>query len=170
MSRTRLAAAVAAVAVVAAPVAADARRDNDNRRSNRSANNCRPHHPVFEVTGTLQSFTPDTSGTDANEAALRMTVRNANRHARRSGELTDVDPSRRGVQVRGGTFEVDNDSDRFRVRLLRFETGETPAAGDRVRVSGRITLAKRRCSPNTSLADRYGELNVKRVRIVDATD
>jgi hypothetical protein len=169
MSKTRLVAALAAVSVVAAPVAADARRDNPNR-ANRGANSCRPHHPVFEVTGTLQSYTADTAGTSANEAAVTMTIRNANRHARRSGELTDMNPNRRGLQARGGTFTVDNDDDVFPVRLFNFEPNETPAAGDRVRVSGRITLAKRRCSPGTSLADRYGELNVKRVRIRDATD
>jgi hypothetical protein len=170
MKLARILALVSVAALAAVPVAADAHR-GQNRDDRANQNRCRVQHPAFEVTGTLVSYRANDPDTAANEAAVAITVRNANRHARRSGELTDTDPGRRGIQVRGGGYSVDGSSDAFRVLLRGFETGETPAAGDRARISGRIALSKRRCvAAGTSLADRYGAVNVRRVKIVDATD
>lgn len=120
----------------------------------------------FVVKGILVSYTPDnTSTTNVNEQSVTLTVTKMNRHARRSG-LTDVNTSTPGTQYRinaGGTG-----ADPFSVRLSDFEPNETPAAGDRVVVVGKVAVTKRKCAPNASLDDRYGDVDVRRVNIIDA--
>jgi hypothetical protein len=127
-------------------------------------------HPAFFVRGTLTSFTADDPSTaDVNEASLTMSVVGANSHARRSGELADQDPSKPGVQVKGASYTATAASDPFVLKLSGFEPGETPDVGDQVRVLGKIALTRKRCAdPGTSLADRYGAVDLKRVRVIDA--
>lgn len=112
----------------------------------------------YHVKGTLVSMTPNT---------VTITVTSANSHARKSGEIADQDPMTEGVQVAGATYTVPA-TDAFLLRLHGFEGTDTPSPGDRVKVGGRIPRTKARCAPeNTSLADRYGTPDVRRVGIWD---
>jgi hypothetical protein len=114
----------------------------------------------FVVRGTLVSFTAD-------EESVEVTVTGANRHARRSGEIADQDASKPGVQVKGASYSVSGDP--FKYKLVGYETGEDPAAGDKVRIVGKIEYTKKKCAPEgTSLEDRYGDVNVRKVTIKDA--
>jgi hypothetical protein len=123
----------------------------------------------FVVRGTLTAYTADDETTPANEASVTITVTGANRHARNSGELADTDPATPGTQVKGDTYTVTGASDPFKVKLVDYATGETPAAGDAVRIVGKISRTKSKCAPSgTSLDDRYGDVNVRKVVIHDA--
>jgi hypothetical protein len=123
----------------------------------------------FVVRGALTSFTADDPNTAANEARVSITVTGANRHARESGDLPDVDPSTPGTQVKGGAFTVSASADPFEVQLEDFEVGEAPAAGDSVTIIGKIARTKAKCAaPGTSVADRYGPVNIRKVVIHDA--
>jgi hypothetical protein len=123
----------------------------------------------FVVRGTLTSFTADDPGTPANEASVSITVTGANRHARNSGELVDTDPATPGTQVQGGPYTVSGASDPFKVKLIDYEQGEAPGVGDQVKIVGKIARTKAKCAaPGTSLADRYGDVNIRKVVIHDA--
>jgi hypothetical protein len=123
----------------------------------------------FVVRGTLTSFTADNPTTATNEAAASITVAGANRHARNSGDLADVDPSTPGTQVQGGAFTVSASTDPFEVQLEDFEAGEAPAAGDMVTIVGKVARTKAKCAAaGTSVADRYGQVNIRKVVIHDA--
>jgi len=99
------------------------------------------------------SFTADDPATkDASEAVVVLEVTRANRAARQSGELD------------GETFTVSGE----KVKLNGFKGTDTPSAGDRVKVNGRIARTKKKCAPaGTTTADRYGEVDVKKVKISD---
>jgi hypothetical protein len=161
---------VATGAFLVAPVAVQAKHNHPDRHANNHARGCNhTPHVGFVISGTLTSFTADDPNTPANEASVTLTVKHANRHARHSGELPDQDANKRGVQVAGDTYTVNGATDSFRLRLVDYEAGETPAAGDTVRVSGLIPRTKKRCAAEgTSTADRYGTPNVRRVTIKDA--
>jgi len=127
----------------------------------------------FVVKGTLVSYTADDPITLAdNETSVTITVTGANRHARVSGELgLDRDPNKKGVQVAGATYTTDAD-DSYTVQLSGYEGGPTdvPAAGDKVRIVGKIPVTKKRCAAaGTSTADRFGEEDIRRVKIIDDT-
>ena len=152
-----LVALTAAGAVLALPATVAAQRPADPGQQGRE-NRCQNVRTVgYQVTGTLVS---------ATASSVTMTVRSANSHARKSGEIADQNTSRRGVQVRGATVTVPVTA--ATLRLRGYEGTDTPSAGDRVKVSGRVPLQKRNCTPaGTSLADRYGEPQVRRVTISD---
>jgi hypothetical protein len=123
----------------------------------------------FVVRGTLTSFTADNPGTPASDPSVSITVTGANRHARNSGELVDTDPATPGTQVQGGLYTVSGGTDPFTVKLVEFEAGEAPAAGDSVKIIGKVARTKAKCAPpGMSLADRYGDVNVRKVVIHDA--
>jgi hypothetical protein len=123
----------------------------------------------FVVRGTLTSFTADDPLSPVSEASVSITVTGANRHARNSGELVDTDASTPGTQVQGGPYTVSGATDPFKVKLVDFETGEAPAAGDSVKIIGKVARTKAKCAaPGTSLADRYGDVNIRKVVIHDA--
>ena len=125
----------------------------------------------FTVKGTLVSYTADNPATpDSNETRVEITVTGANRHARVSGELADTNPTKPGVQVTGGSYTVSSSpADRFGVRLAGYETGEPAAAGDKVRIVGKITVRRKKCAAKgATLDDRYGKVNVRKVKIIDA--
>lgn len=168
--------AAAAGALLVAPAVGQAHHDPDHNRGGGpgsgghgprdNARNC-VVKKGFVVKGTLVKYTPDTASTEANEQSVTLTVTKMNRHARRAG-LTDADPATNGTQYTvnaGGT-----DGDPFKVRLSGYDTGETPAAGDKVRVVGKVAVTKRRCEPNASVEERYGAVNVRKVKIIDADD
>jgi len=124
----------------------------------------------FVVKGTLVNYTADNPATTGNETSVEITVTGANRHARVSGELKDTNATKRGVQVAGQPYKVDaGGSDPFGVRLSGYETGEAPAAGDKVRIVGKIAVRRKKCADkDATLAERYGAVNIRRVKIIDA--
>ena len=118
----------------------------------------------FQVTGTLVSVTADDALTPDSEGTVTLTVTSANKHARESGELADQDAARKGVQVIGATYTVPA-GDAFELRLGDDGT-LVPAAGDRVKVKGRVAVKKKRCAADgTSTADRYATPDVSRVTV-----
>ena len=125
----------------------------------------------FVVKGTLVNYTADNPATTGNETSVEITVTGANRHARVSGELKDTNSTKRGVQVAGGSYTVDSSgtpADLFGVRLSGYETG-APAKGDKVRIVGKIAVRRKKCADkDATLAERYGAVNIRRVKIIDA--
>jgi hypothetical protein len=121
----------------------------------------------YTLSGTLKAFTADDPATPASEATVTLTLTNANRHARLSGDIADQDAAKPGVQAKGFEYTVPA-TDAFKLRLNGYEGTDTPSLGDRVHVVGRIPLTKARCAPaGTSVADRYGAVDVRRVTIGD---
>jgi hypothetical protein len=167
---------VAACALLVAPAVGQAHHKPGHTKGPKSGQptSKRCHKPAtnvdFVVRGTLTSFTADIPATTpANEASVSITVTGANRHARHSGERVDTDAGTPGTQVQGGPYTVSGATDPFKVKLVGFETGETPAAGDSVRIIGKVARTKAKCAPSgTSLEDRYGDVNVRKVVIHDA--
>jgi hypothetical protein len=174
MSKARGIALLAAGALIALPTVAQANHNSHAPADHGSkSKRCAPKNKGFVVTGNLVSGTADDPATtDVNEASVTITVKNANRHARNSGELTDQNAEKKGVQVKGGTYTLDNDDDAYKVVFSGYEEGETkPNAGDKVRISGKIPVTRKRCAPEgTSTADRYGEPNIRRVKFVDVDE
>lgn len=163
-----LASVAAAGALLALPVTGQAAKPAVTGKDRANAARCATAQTVgFSLTGTLVSVTADDPATPAGEATVTLTVRSANSHARRSGEIADQDAAKKGVQVRGATFTVPA-GDAFELRLRGYEGTDTPSAGDRVKVHGRIAVTKKRCAPaGTSVADRLGAIDVRRVTISD---
>ena len=118
------------------------------------------------IKGTLvtNGYTPDNAQTaNVNELSVTITVTGQNRHARRAG-LTDADTNTAGTQYR-----LNHADDAFRVQLSDYEANEAPGAGDKVRVIGKVAVTKKKCAqPNATLADRYGDINVRKVKVIDA--
>ena len=169
--KTRTLIALLAAAALAVPSAQAHRTGEQHSHGKGGSKSCKQLKRGFVVKGTLKAggYTPDDPATETNEASISITVTGANRHARRSGELEDQNESRKGVQVKGGSYTVTGGDDAFRVRLVGYEAGEDPEAGDKVRVVGKIRYTKKRCAPEgTSTADRYGEPNVRKVKVKDA--
>lgn len=123
------------------------------------------HSRGFQVGGTLVSFTADdVATTDASEATVTLTVTSANKHARESGELADMDAAKKGVQAKGATYTVPA-GDAFELKLGD-DGAAVPATGDRVKVKGRIAVTKKGCAAEgTTVADRYATPDVTRVKI-----
>jgi hypothetical protein len=169
---------VAAGALFAVPTVGQAKSDHangGNGHPHNGASGCTKHPTVnkgFTVRGTLAEFTADNPmTTNVNEASVKITVTGANRHARVSGELTDQNATKPGVQVKGGSYTVKGNGttpDAFKVKLSGYEGTDTPSVGDKVRISGKIAVTRKKCAAaGTSTADRYGAVNVRAVRIID---
>ena len=139
----------AAVALALVPATAVAKNDGTSGKS------CDAKNKAFVVKGTFVSSTAD---------SVTLTVTRANRHARRSGELVDTDAGTEGTQV---TYS--SASDDYTLKLSGYDGDtDTPSPGDKVRVKGKIAYTKKRCAPEgTSVEDRYGDVNVKRVKLID---
>ena len=155
MRRTRTFALLLALVGLAAMPGTAASRNSHPTRGLRPNQSCK--HPTvkrsYVVTGTLVSWDGTTVG---------ITVHSANRAARHAGELTDQNPNKRGVQVRGGDYSVDSNSDAFQTYFSGYEPNEQPAAGDKVRMRGTALYTKKHCGgPN------YSGVNVKRVKFID---
>ncbi len=69
---------------------------------------------------------------------MTLKVTSADSHARKSGELDDVDPATDGLQYKGGEYTVPaDDVDGFTLKLNGYAEGETPTVDvDRVKVNG----------------------------------
>lgn len=164
LKTTRMIGALAAaVALLALPGTALAAPGGQGK-----GKNCETRSAGYQVSGTLASVTADDPGTtEVSEATVTLTVTAANSHARKSGEIADQAAAKKGVQVVGATYTVPA-GDVFELKLNGFEAPDTPSAGDRVKVSGRVPVTKKRCAPAaTSSADRYGAPDVRRVTISD---
>jgi hypothetical protein len=150
----------AAAALVLVPAGAQAKHPHPAKHPNHS---CATVHKAFVVKGALVSYTADDPATAAaDETSVTLTVTRANRHARRSGELVDADAVTPGTQV---TYSAA--SDPFKTKLSGYATGQTPDAGDKVRVKGKIAYTKKRCAPvGTSVEDRYGAVDLRRVKLI----
>lgn len=167
-----LACVVTAGAMLAVPAAALAGKKDHHAKGKAehgNAANCTKAHSVgFAVNGTLVAFTADDAATPANEATVTLTIKSANRHARNSGDIADQDAVKAGIQATGATFTVAGATDAFDVRLKHYQGTDTPSAGDRVKVRGRIARTSENCAPaGTSIADRLGAIDVRRVTISD---
>jgi len=159
-----------AVALLALPASGIAGNGHGNGDGNGSASSCAKTKKVgYSVRGTLVSYTADDPATaGVNEAVVTMTVTGANSHARKSGELADADMAKPGVQVKGGTYVATAAEDSFTVKLTGYEGTDTVSPGDKVKVTGRIPLTRKSCAPDaTSVADRYGAPNIRKLKIAD---
>ena len=153
---------VGAVAVIALPTTSMGAGKGDTKRCERT--------PMvgYSVSGTLVSATADDPATtEVFEGSVTITVTEANGHARRSGEIADQDATMEGVQVAGATYTVSGDA--FKLRLNEYDDLDTPSPGDPVKVIGRIPRTRAKCAAEgTTLADRYGAPDVRKVTISDA--
>jgi len=167
-SRT-VASVITAGCMLAVPAAVQAAKPGGKGHGKaKAAKSCeRPHKAGFVVHGALVSATADDPSTAASEATVTLTVRSANAAARRSGDIADQNADKKGVQVKGATYTVAA-GDRYVLKLRKYEGTDTPSAGDRVTVQGRIAVTKKRCATaGTTVADRLGATNVRRVTIAD---
>jgi hypothetical protein len=159
---------VAAAALLAVPATAVAVKGGQGKAQGKTKSCEKAHTVGYQVSGTLVSTTPDDPNLAGNQGTVTFTVTAANSHARNSGEIADQDAVKKGVQVVGATLTVPAAGDDFELKLNGFEEPDTPSAGDKVKVSGRIPVTKKRCAPEgTSTADRYGTPDVRRVTISD---
>jgi hypothetical protein len=106
-------------------------------------------HVAYVVKGKLVSFT------DGSNPVVELTVTGANKHARRSGVHKGDDK----------TYTAATDTNGFTVKLSGYGPGESPKAGDRVRLVGKIEYTKKKCAPGKTREERYGDVNVRRVHI-----
>ena len=158
----KIAALAGAIALVAFPATGVAKRGEHGKHTEHAkgghGKSCAKAHSVgFQIGGTLVSMTADDPATPDSEAAVTLTVTSANKHARRSGEL-----------VKGATYTVAA-GDAYESRLSPDYGTATPAAGDRVKVKGRVPVTKKRCAiEGTTADDRYGTPDVTRVSVKPA--
>jgi len=137
--KIRLMGLVAAVfALAAIPAISQASHGNGNAKSH--AHSCKQLKLGFTVRGLLDVPPEFASATKTADDISLSEVTSANRHARRSGEV-----------VKGQGYDVNNDPEGFKVKLVGY--------------------TKKRCAPEgTSLEDRYAEHpNLRKVVIKDAT-
>jgi hypothetical protein len=169
----KIAALAGAIALVAFPATGVAKRGEHGKHTEHAkgghGKSCAKAHSVgFQIGGTLVSVTADDPATPDSEASVTLTVTSANRHARESGELADQDADRKGVQAKGATYTVAA-GDTYELRLSPDYGTATPAAGDRVKVKGRVPVTKKRCAiEGTTADDRYGTPDVTRVSVKPA--
>ena len=158
---------VAAGALLAAPAAGLAAKPTTKGKPTTKANACKALKAPFIASGTFVSGTADDPMTAGNEGTVTLKITSANRHARDSGELADQNATKKGVQVKGATLTIAT-TDAYVLKLVGYEGTDTVSVGDRVNVSGKVALTKKRCAPaGTSTADRYGAVDIKKVTIHD---
>jgi len=142
---------------------------SNHGKSGKSGKSCLDRPTVkkgFVVKGTLVSYNPGTAA--AGDETVTLTVTKMNKHAQRAG-LTDTDGGTAGTQytIAGGP------TDPFTVQASGYDPTATPAdvpsAGDKVRVIGKVAVTRKKCDRTATLAERYGTVNVRKVKIIDAT-
>ena len=173
----KIAALAATIALVALPATGVAKKGEHGKRGahtehakgGKGKSCAKLHSRGFQVGGTLVSMTADDAATpESSEGTVTLTVTSANKHARESGELADQDAERKGVQAKDATYTVPV-GDAFELRLSNDYGTGTPAAGDRVKVKGRVAITKKGCAADgTSAADRYATPDVARVSVKPA--
>lgn len=156
----------AAGVMLAIPAIGQANRPDANGVHNHptgTGKSCQKHPTVkkgFVVKGTLVSYNAGAPAT--GDEVVRITVTGQNKHAKRAG-ITDADTSTAGTQ-----YELKSADDPFKVELLGYEGTDTPSVGDKVRVIGKVPVERKKCFPGKSLEDRYGDANVRTVKIIDS--
>ena len=162
-SRALGALAVASLLVLPATAQADHKAEphgkgkgNAKGKSKGQAKRCAKAPKVgVSVKGTLVTFTADDPNTAANEASVTLNVTKANSHARKSGDFA-------------ATYTVNAADDAFRLKLSGYEGTDTPSAGDKVKLNGKVALTKAKCAAEgTSTADRYAKPDVRKVKVSD---
>jgi hypothetical protein len=163
-----IAALALSAALLAVPATAPAAPGGQGKGKGKAKSCEKPRSLSYQLSGTLVSvIQDDPESTETFEGTVTLLVTSANRHVRNSGEILDQDAARNGTQVAGATYTVP-DTDVFELKLNGYVDPDTPSEGDRVKVSGRITVTKKHCAPQgTSTEDRYGALDVRRVTISD---
>ncbi len=160
----------AAGALLAVPAIGQANPPTNGAHSNhgKRGKSCADRPSVnkgFVVKGTLVSYNPGTAA--AGDETVTLTVTKMNKHARRAG-LTDADALTAGTQytIAGGP------TDPFTVQASGYDPTATPAdvpsAGDKVRVIGKVAVTRKKCLA-TPTSNPYGTVNVRKVKIIDAT-
>ena len=162
---------VASGALLAAPAVGLAAKGGNSATAKAKAKACATKSVGvgYQVSGTLVSAVPDNPATtNVNEMVITMKVTSANAHAAKSGDIADQNATKKGVQVKGATMTLTAADDAYTLKLNGYEGSDTASPGDRVKVSGKIKLTKKRCAPaGTSTADRYAAPDVKKVTISD---
>lgn len=136
----------AALAALAVPTVAQAKKPDDAGDKGRTTAAAKKAGKAskgkgvgFVVAGTLV----DPAGVDvaAKSVALPLSLdlTSANRHAR---AVLGSDVTREFV-AGDGQKAVGAEGDAFRVRFVGFDAGEPAAAGDRVKVAGKVTRVKK---------------------------
>jgi hypothetical protein len=151
---------LAAGALLAAPASGLAAKPATTGKASK-ANACKAVNMPYVVSGTFVSA-------DVAAGTMTMTVTGANRHARHSGEIADQNATKKGVQVKGATMTIAATPDTFVLKLNGYEAPDTASVGDKVKVSGKVALTKKRCAAaGTSTADRYGAVDIRKVTLSD---
>ena len=122
-------------------------------------------HKGFVVKGTLAVGGYNAGSPAAGDETVTIDVTKMNRHASRSG-LTDAVPGG-SLQYRV-TNAAGPNSDPFKLQISDEVPGTAPGVGDRVRITGKVAVTKRKCEPSASLEDRYDAVDIRKVKIVDA--
>ena len=163
----RIAATLAvSAALLAIPATAPAAPGGQGKGKGKTKSCEKSRSLPYQLAGTLVTQ-DDAATTDTFEGTVTLLVTSANRHVRNSGEILDQDADRKGTQVADATYTVP-DTDVFELKLNGYVDPDTPSEGDRVKVSGRIPVTKKRCAPeSTTTEDRYETPDVRRVTISD---
>lgn len=171
MKKTRLTVvALAAGALLALPATGLAAPGGQGKSQGKAKSCANAPKVGFQISGALVSLSQDDPGTTGvvEPSAVELTITAANRHARHAFASLDTDADRKGVQLKGAPWELSSADDAFTLELNGYEGDDTPSAGDKVKVSGRVPVTKKRCAAqNASLADRYGKPDVRKVTISD---
>ncbi len=155
---------VAAGALLAVPTIGQAAHKPSHSPGTKSKRCKKPTvNKGFVVKGTVVSYTADNAATEANEGTVTITVTKANKHARVSGDLEDANAMLAGTQYTVPT------TDAFKVKLSEYEAGESPGAGDRARITGKVAVTRKKCASaeQDTVAERYGTVNVKKVAFTE---
>lgn len=168
--KTRTFASLAAAgALLAVPAIGHAAKPATKGKPVSSKSCAKPVHVGYSLGGTLVSATLDDPATLlVNEGSITLKLTSANSAARKSGNIADQDAVKPGLQYKGAEMTLAVADDAYTVKLNGYEAPDTPSIGDKVKAVGRIAVTKKRCAPaGTSVADRYGDANVRKVTISD---
>jgi hypothetical protein len=149
----KIAALGTAAALLMAPATALGAKGGQGKAKGKAKSCAKAKTAGYQLGGTLVSMTADDPATpESSEATVTLTVTSANKHARNAGA------------VRGETYTVPA-GDAY-VLKLGDDGALVPAAGDRVKVKGRVAVTKKRCAADgASTADRYATPDIVRVSV-----
>ena len=166
--------ALTAVAALAVPAAAQAvkpaepgKKGRDNAAQKQSATKKVGFSFAGLIGATGAPEATQVTGTQFWTLAtdpFSLDLESANLHARRALGITSA-------AFDGTTLtEIDEGSttDQFRLKLVGYDTGEAPDAGDRVKVIGKVERTRNPRGSETRFS--YGAIDVRKVVVTDAPD
>ena len=168
--------ALTAVTALAVPAAAQAVKPADPGKNGRDkAAQKQSANKTKTVGFSFAGLIGATGAPDATQVAgtefwtlttdpFSLDLESANLHARRALGITSA-------AFEGTTLtEIDEGSttDRFRLTLVGYDTGEEPDAGDRVKVIGKVERTRNAKGSATKFS--YGAIDVRKVVVTDAPD